>query len=282
MKVTVTGGTGFIGNHVVETLLNKGVQVIVTGTDIQKAQKYSWCKNVTFLQVDINAGHQDKLLEEIASSDKLIHLAWNGLPHYKELFHFEQNLLAQYNFIKKLVLLGLKDITVSGTCFEYGMREGALKTDMVSNPQNPYAIAKDTLRKFLQELQKTAEFKLKWLRLFYMYGKGQSEKSILSQLEQALQNEDEFFNMSGGEQVRDYLPVEEVAKLIVDHSLDNKKNGIYNVCSGNPITIKELVENYLKQNNKSIKLNLDYYPYPDYEPMVFWGDSANLKTKNND
>lgn len=282
MKVTVTGGTGFIGNHVVETLLNKGVQVIVTGTDIQKAQKYSWYKNVTFLQVDINADHQDKLLEEIASSDKLIHLAWNGLPHYKELFHFEQNLLAQYNFIKKLVLLGLKDITVSGTCFEYGMREGALKTDMVSNPQNPYAIAKDTLRKFLQELQKTAEFKLKWLRLFYMYGKGQSEKSILSQLEQALQNEDEFFNMSGGEQVRDYLPVEEVAKLIVDHSHDNKKNGIYNVCSGNPITIKELVENYLKQNNKSIKLNLDYYPYPDYEPMVFWGDSANLKTKNND
>ena len=271
MKVTVTGGTGFIGNHVVEALLNKEVQVNVTGTDILKAQKYSWYKNVTFLQVDINADYQDKLLEEIASSDKLIHLAWNGLPHYKELFHFEQNLLPQYRFLKKLVLLGLKDITVSGTCFEYGMREGELKTDMLADPKNPYAIAKDTLRKFLQELQKKEKFKLKWLRLFYTYGNGQCEKSILSQLEQALQNGDEFFNMSGGEQVRDYLPVEEVAKLIVDHSLDDEKDGVFNICSAKPITIKELVENYLKQNNRSIKLNMGYYPYPDYEPMAFWG-----------
>lgn len=271
MKITVTGGTGFIGNYLVKSLLDNGIEVIVTGIDLNIATHYPWFEKVTFIEFDINAKQSEEVLKKIASSDKLIHLAWSGLPNYKELFHFEENLMTQYFFLKELVSLGLKDITVTGTCFEYGMKEGPLNTEMPADPQNPYALAKDTLRKFLQELQKKESFKLKWLRLFYMYGEGQSEKSILSQLEQAIKNGDEVFNMSGGEQLRDYLPVNEVAKRIADVAIDNQKNGIYNICSGKPISIKTLVGNYLKENNKSIKLNLGYYPYPDYEPMAFWG-----------
>jgi nucleoside-diphosphate-sugar epimerase len=274
MKVTVTGGTGFIGTYLVEHLLNSGAEVIVTGVDKKIASKIDWFEKVTFFELDFNAMNNEEVLKIIASSDKLIHLAWSGLPNFKELFHFEENLMTQYFFLKKLVTLGLKDITVTGTCLEYGMKEGPLNTEMPADPQNPYAIAKDTLRKFLQELQKKENFRLKWLRLFYMYGEGQSKKSILSQLEQAIKNGNEVFNMSGGEQLRDYLPVNEIAKRIADVAIDNKKNGIYNICSGKPISIMALVEDYLKENNKSIKLNLGYYPYPDYEPMAFWGDNS--------
>ncbi|RZK74701.1 MAG: NAD-dependent epimerase/dehydratase family protein, partial [Pedobacter sp.] len=166
---------------------------------------------------------------------------------------------------------GIKDITVTGTCFEYGMKEGALSASMDADPQNPYAIAKDSLRKFLQQLQSGSDFRLKWLRLFYMYGKGQSEKSILSQLDLALESEAKSFNMSGGEQLRDYLPVETVAEKIVSYALDAEADGIFNVSSGQPITVKELVENHLAKSGRSIALNLGYYPYPDYEPMAFWG-----------
>lgn len=271
MKVTVTGGTGFIGNYLVKALLDSGIEVIVTGIDLNVAKQYPWFEKVTFIELDINANPSLEVLKNIAYSDKLIHLAWSGLPNYKNLFHFEENLMPQYFFLKNLISMGLKDITVTGTCFEYGMNEGPLNSEMPADPQNPYALAKDTLRKFLQELQKKENFKLKWLRLFYMYGKGQSEKSILSQLEQALKNGDEVFNMSGGEQLRDYMNVEEVAKLITKAAIDNQKNGIFNICSGKPITIKKLVEDYLKENNKTIKLNFGFYPYPDYEPMAFWG-----------
>jgi nucleoside-diphosphate-sugar epimerase len=271
MKVAVTGGTGFIGNYLVNQLLDNNIEVLVGGTDIKKAQQFSWFDKIDFIEVDINGSQTEDKLKKIASSDRLIHLAWSGLPNYNDTFHFEENLFYQYSFLKKLILLGLKNITVTGTCLEYGMREGPLDVGMPADPQNPYALAKDTLRKFLQELQKKQNFKLKWLRLFYMYGEGQSEKSILSQLECALKNNETYFNMTGGEQLRDYLHVQDVASLIMEAAMDAQKNGIYNICSGTPISIKKLVKDYLKENNKDITLNFGFYPYPDYEPMAFWG-----------
>ena len=84
--------------------------------------------------------------------------------------------------------------------------------------------------------------------------------------------------MSGGEQVRDYLPVEKVAEYIAAIALQHSVEGIINCCSGKPVTVKELVENYLAEKHKNIALNLGHYPYPDYEPMRFWGDNKKLKS----
>jgi dTDP-6-deoxy-L-talose 4-dehydrogenase (NAD+) len=272
MKITVTGATGFIGNYVVQELLQRNIEVVATGTSREKAQKWGWLDKVNFYELDVNKGVecQASIIEELVKSDKLIHLVWAGLPNYKDLFHFEEQLMPQYFFLKKMVELGLKDMTVTGTCFEYGMKNGALRPDMPSDPQNPYALAKDTLRKFLEQLQKKSPFALKWIRLFYMYGKGQSEKSILSQLEKALQNGEKAFNMSGGEQLRDYLPVEAVTRKIVDFSL-KEGSCLQNCCSGVPISIRSLVENHLASNHQHIELNRGFYPYPDFEPMAFWG-----------
>ena len=273
MLVLVTGGTGFIGSYVVEALLKEGHEVIVTGTNREKAEKIVWFNKVTFIELDIeNKDHQDLFFQRIPVVQKLIHLAWQGLPNYNELYHFEKNLLQQYFFLKKVIESGVKDITITGTCSEYGMQNGCLRPDMRSEPENSYALAKDTLRKFLEQLKKTEEFNLKWLRLFYMYGKGQSEKSVLSQLDKALGNGDAVFKMSGGEQLRDYLPVEEVAHIIVTYSLYSEESFIKNVCSGIAISIKDLVENHLKIRNKNIELDLGYYPYSDFEPMAFWGE----------
>ncbi|MBP7272642.1 MAG: NAD(P)-dependent oxidoreductase [Saprospiraceae bacterium] len=270
MKILVTGGTGFIGNHLVKKLLSDEHELVVTATSAEKAKKNEWFNHVQFEELDIT-NVKKSFFEKCTGIDKVIHLIWSGLPNYKDLFHVEENLMPQYFFIKNLVQSGITDITITGTCFEYGMNNGALAPDRLTDPQNPYALAKDTLRKFLQQLQQKHPFKLKWLRLFYMFGEGQSEKSILSLLDKALANGDTTFNMSGGEQLRDYLPIEEVVKQIANYAVNQEGNCISNICSGMPISIRNLVENYLKKNNKSIFLNLGYYPYPDYEPMAFWG-----------
>jgi nucleoside-diphosphate-sugar epimerase len=270
MKILVTGATGFIGNHLVQALLKENHNLIVTGTSKQKAEKFNWYNQVQFEILDLNKVDED-FFQKCSGVDKVIHLAWSGLPNYKDLFHFENNLMPQYSFIKKLLQYGMSDITITGTCLEYGLKSGALSADMDTDPKNPYALAKDTLRKFLEELQKSHPYNLKWIRLFYMYGEGQSKTSILSLLDKAISNQDEQFNMSGGEQLRDYLSVEDVASQIIDVALSSDKSCVINCSSGVPISIRKLVENYLEKRNSNILLNLGYYPYPDYEPMAFWG-----------
>jgi len=274
MKILITGASGFIGSYVVKELLKSNHQLIVTTTNLN-FQVVDTKLDYRFLDLNnISAGENYFL--KLGEPEMLIHLAWQGLPNYTSLFHFENNLFLQYAFLKNMVTHGLKKMVVTGTCFEYGMQGGSLSEDLVTDPQNAYAIAKDTLRKFLFQLKNDVTFELVWIRLFYMFGEGQNKNALFSQLESALQRGDSVFNMSGGEQVRDFLPVEKVAEYIVKVALRNFF-GIVNCCSGQPVKIKTLVENYLRNTNRKIELNTGYYPYTTYEPMEFWGDNTKLK-----
>lgn len=278
MKVLVTGATGFIGNYVVEELLLHNCSVIASSANQQKAEQAPWFNKVTYIPFDFSSFDPAvNYFHFFYEPDLMIHLAWEGLPNYKSSFHEEINLPRHLALLSNLITNGLNDLTVTGTCFEYGMQEGCLGEDMSTFPTNLYGKAKDTLRKELEQLQTRHPFVFKWARLFYMYGKGQNPNSLLSQLDKALANGEQVFNMSGGEQVRDFLPVEKVAANIVRIALQQKVTGVINCCSGEPVTVKAFVENYLDKQNQKITLNLGFYPYPDYEPMRFWGDITKLK-----
>jgi len=218
----------------------------------------------------------DNVFEHIGSPDVLIHLAWGGLPNYKSLDHFELELPAQYRFLKSMVNSGLRSLLVTGTCFEYGMQSGPLSEDRMTSPITPYGLAKDSLRRQLEYLQRVVPFNLTWARLFYVFGEGQAQTSLLPMLKRAVEQGREAFDMSKGEQLRDYMPATVAARAIVSLALQARDNGIVNVCSGSPVSVRRLVEEWIEQHGWSIKLHLGHYPYADYEPMAFWGDCRRL------
>ncbi|MEP7279235.1 MAG: NAD-dependent epimerase/dehydratase family protein, partial [Bacteroidota bacterium] len=265
--ILVTGATGFIGNYVIEELLKNNYPVVASSASGEKARSFPWYSRVQYIQFDL-ASFNDKTdyYALFNQPEVMIHLAWEGLPAYKEPFHYEVNLPRHFALLRNMILHGLKRLSVTGTCFEYGMQEGELSEDMPSNPSNSYAIAKDALRKQLLELRQVIPIDLTWIRLFYLYGRGQNPNSLLSQLQKALDEKASVFNMSGGEQVRDYLPVEKAAEYIVKIALQQNLTGIINCCSGQPVTVKGLVMDYLKRQKTSVPLNLGFYPYADYEP----------------
>lgn len=275
MKVAVTGASGFLGKHVLDALLRHPVEVVAIGRQPDKLQPFK--DRVDIVQFDINENGSN-VYERIGKPDVLIHLAWDGLPNYKSLHHFEDELPKQYRFLKSAISTGLQSLVVTGTCFEYGLQSGALSEEISTNPTNPYGYAKDALRRQLEFLKAEQPFDFTWLRLFYMYGKGQAENSLYPKLKSSVAQGERVFNMSGGEQLRDYLPVEQVADRIAMFALKKLDCGVVNLCSGTPVSVKALIQRWLFENNWQIELNLGYYPYPDYEPMEFWGD-ATLQNK---
>ncbi len=280
MKILITGSTGFIGNHVINQLLHSNFEIIAMVRDAENTEVKPWFSKVTLVKHTIGNDQEKNLFKKFNNPNICIHLAWGGLDNFKSDKHIYEELPKHQAFLSNLIQNGLKSLTCVGTCIEYGMKEGELFETMESTPVFAYPIAKNQLRINIEKLQNKHTFDFKWLRLFYMFGKGQNPKSILIQLQKALDNNEETFNMSQGDQLRDYLPVEEVAEKIIKMALKHNINGIFNCSSGQPISVKQLVENYLVTDNKKIKLNLGFYPYPDYEPKQFWGNAEKINKLN--
>lgn len=273
MKVAVTGASGFIGRHVLAELKARSVESIALIHSPGSRSLDDLASRVVSL--DLHQAPVD-VFELMGRPDVLVHLAWSGLPNYRSLHHFEHELPAQYRFLRSLIDAGLQNLVAAGTCFEYGMQSGPLNEEMPPQPSNPYGHAKDALRRQLEYLKAIHPFRMTWARLFYLYGEGQAEGSLWPQLRQAAERGDARFNMSGGEQLRDYLPVTEVAGYLVSLAMANEDAGLVNVCAGNPVSVRKLVEDWIDQNGWSITPNLGYYPYPNYEPMAFWGDRSKM------
>lgn len=279
MKILVTGATGFIGKYVIKELLkNPNIHIIASSSSLENLKNQYSISQVQCIPYNIleNEGNIN-LYQYFNKPDLLIHLAWNGLPNYMKSFHLTQNLPADIQFISNLVDNGLNDITITGTCFEYGLQNGCLNETMFCEPNNYYALAKFTLFRFLDIYFKEKLVCFKWVRLFYMYGQGQNPHSLIAQLDKAIEQNLFEFNMSSGEQVRDYLSVEEVAKNIVKIATQKKVSGVINNCSGNPQKILNFVKKYLLEKKLEINLNPGFYPYSPLEPMEFWGDNQKLK-----
>ncbi len=273
MKILLTGATGFIGRHTVPLLLARGHQVTALARSIPPTLP-AWWNEVQFIAAPI--GNDD--IVPPPSPDLLLHLAWPRLDDMASEFHLTEILPAQLRWLKMMIGAGVKRIIGAGTCFEYGKQEGCLSETSPPAPILAYAQAKHQLHLQLTEhiAQMPSPPLLQWVRIFYLYGAGQAQRSLMAQLDAAIDNGDPVFNMSPGDQQRDYLTVNEVARrlaILVEHP---EVQGIVNCCRGVPITVRQLVEKRIAERGATLRLNLGYYPYPVYEPMAFWGSAQRL------
>lgn len=281
-RIIVTGGSGFIGSKVCTKLAAEGWQVHAwmrrrTGLDAVSGNDRIECR-----QIDIydESAVREALRE--TGAKEMIHLAWGGLPNYLSCHHMDTELVQQIRFLRNVIESGIERLTQTGTCFEYGAQEGELREDMDCRPSNPYGCAKLALLRYVEFLSREIPFSYRWLRLFYMYGEGQGAKSLYTLLRTAYERGDASFDMSAGHQIRDFLPISEVvARIIALHAAD-VADGIYNVCSGRPISVRQLVEGWIADWGYNVRLNLGKFPIPTYEPLAFWGSDAKTKAALKD
>ena len=278
MRVFITGATGFIGSHTVRALraANHEVAALVYPNDsLQRLDDLSGQFDI--IPSDLaNIGDVLELLKRW-EPDACIHLAWFAEPgKYLDSTENIKTLISSLNLLQSLVEIGCKQIIAAGTCAEYDLNIGYLREDSPVSPDTLYAATKSSLNLVGQQFSKNNELIFSWARIFYLFGPQEDERRLIPSLIEALKRE-ESFPSTAGEQVRDYLHVEDVARAFVT-LLEKKAEGTYNISSGKPITIRSLLETVGKIMRRSDLLEFGALPYRDWEPMFVCGDNRKLRS----
>lgn len=270
MKILVTGGNGYIGSHVVGRLLDMGHEVYVCDVQSDFVDKRAHLFNINIFEP------QENLFERFHEPDICLHLAWrNGFVHNAST-HIG-DLSSHYRFLTAMIDGGIKHLVVMGSMHEVGYWEGIIDENTPCNPLSQYGIAKDALRRSMMLYCKEREVTLQWLRGFYIFGDDERNHSIFSKLIQANNRGDKLFPFTTGKTKYDFLSVKELSKQIACTVTQTEVTGIINCCSGQPVSLAEKIEAYIKE--KKLKIRLDYGKYPDrpYDSPIIYGDATKVK-----
>lgn len=271
MKILVTGADGYIGRHIVNNLLDLGHEVIAvdihTGDINDKAEK----KKLNLFTADLT-----NVYTSLGSPDVCLHMAWRDGFVHNSVNHIG-DLSSHYKFLVALMEQGLKHLAVMGTMHEVGYWEGKIDENTPCNPISMYGIAKDALRRSMIAYCKSNSILLQWLRGFYILGDDKKNHSIFSKLLQADEQGQELFPFTTGKTKYDFINVDELVEQISKAVTQTDVTGIINCCSGNPMTLAERVENFIKDHKLKIRLNYGVFPDRPYDSPIIFGDDKKIK-----
>lgn len=273
--ILISGCNGALGQALVEYILQHTTHHVIGFGRADATTISIHSPRFTYTSVSIEAATQH-WPNAFNQASVLIDLAWQDLNDYRNPSHLNTQVECHKAFIKQCLQHGITHISVAGTCYEYGLLEGELHEDLNCNPQLPYPKAKHELMKSLELLKQRYTFTWVWPRIFYVFGAVKGRTNFYTALIQAIQSGAATFNMSGGEQIRDFLTPETLATYMAQCSLQNTVTGPINLCSGKPVKLIDKVKDLLKSQHSTLQLNTGVYPYPDYEPMQCWGSTVKL------
>lgn len=243
----VTGGAGFMGSHVAETLLAMDHQVVVLD-DLSGGFRDNVPGNATFIEGSVT---DHELLERIFSRhsfDNVYHLAAyaaEGLSHFIKRFNYENNLLGSVNLINASVNSGVKRFVFTSSIAVYGSGQTPLAESMTPVPEDPYGIAKLAVE---QELRVSHEmFGLDYIifRPHNVYGErqniGDRYRNVVGIFMNQLLKGEPMTIFGDGEQLRAFTHIADVATVIAS-SVDypDAINQIFNVGADTAYSVNEL------------------------------------------
>lgn len=238
-RFLVTGATGFVGKQIIKALItgNQKVTVIVRPQNKEKIPS-----GIDIVETeDLFAESETRLVEILKGTDTLIHTAWYAEPGKYLTSPLNLDCLTgTIRLARAFAEVGGKRFVGIGTCFEYDLTQGVLSVNTPLNPKTLYAACKASAFQVLGQLLPSKNVEFLWCRLFYLYGEGEDPRRLVPYLKKCLSS-GEVAELTSGNQIRDFLDVEEAGKMIVDAALGSVQ-GSLNVCSGIPITVRQLAE----------------------------------------
>ena len=240
--ILLTGAAGFVGRQVLRALGERGCQVRpVVREGKQERFAHDDAIETIVASRDIFAESAAWWARACREVDTVIHAAWYAESgQYLQSPKNQECLSGTLRLAEGAVQAKVRRFVGIGTCFEYDLDAGRLSIETPLKPSTPYAQAKVDAFNALSVALPRQGVAFAWCRLFYLYGEGEDSRRLVSYVRARLQA-GEPAELSSGSQVRDFLDVREAARMIVDVALGSQE-GPVNICSGKPVTVRELAE----------------------------------------
>jgi len=241
-RVLVTGATGFVGKQVLASMLERGVQIapVVRPGSIRKLPTSPQLETPIVTE-DLFSENESWWQQKLQGVDILMHIAWYAESGQYQFSTKNMNcLIGTLRMAQAAAQAGVKRLVGVGTCFEYAQARSPLSVDSPLAALSPYAACKAAAYFALLQLLPQYGLQFAWCRLFYLYGSGEDERRLVPTIRKNL-SEGRAVDLTAGNQVRDFLDVSEAGRRIADVALSGK-TGAINICSGKPVTVRELAE----------------------------------------
>lgn len=277
MRVLLTGATGFIGSHVAHTVVARGHEVhaiVRPGSSRWRIADIEDRLHVIEGDLDQPAALAPALAA--ARADICLHLAWQG---WSGVGGFAQgNLESVYrslNFARAVLQSGCRRLLITGTCFEYQVRDEVLTEDSPVVPHDLYGASKHAVHVVAEQIANLDGAALVWPRIFYTFGPYEDARRLVPSVVGALLR-GEAAPMTAGAQVRDYLHVADVASALWAIA-DSDYTGAINVASGTAVSLRDLATTAAAFAGGADRLQFGALPYRAGEPMVLRASGGRLR-----
>lgn len=272
-RVLLTGATGFIGRHCVKPLLEHGYEVHATSARVI----HELNQGIHWQQTDLLDDRQVANLIARVRPTHLLHLAWFAKPqeYWTSLENFRW-VQASLTLLKTFSENGGERVVMAGTCAEYDWQNGnCLREDSPPRPASVYGVCKHALHLMLEAFANQVGLSAAWGRIFYLYGPFEPSQRLVPSIALSLFR-DEPALCTHGNQVRDFLHVEDVASAFVS-LLDSDVRGPVNIASGDPVALKEIIHIIADILERKELVRLGARPAPANEPACLVADTRRLR-----
>lgn len=239
-KILITGATGFVGKQIINSLQSSEVDlhIIVRNSSKEKIPAEQKFARVTYTD-DLFSENPDWWLDKCSEIDTVVHVAWYAEPSlYLNSSRNISCLTGSLSLANGAIKAGVRRFVGIGSCLEYDTTAGYLSIDTPLRPKTLYGSAKTSLYLTLSSWFRETGLEFCWCRLFYLFGEGDSPKRLWGYIKKNIENKKPIA-LTEGNQIRDYINVDEAAEQIVEKVFSNYV-GATNICSGVPITVREL------------------------------------------